>query len=194
MIRMRRKMIYIITVLISAILIIAGNIILLPFNLNTLLDISLSVAIGVVGIFALDGIFAFVIRRMTPKAWYMPHHKIYEVSKKEFKFYQKLGVKNWTKIVPELGGFTGFHKDSVGNVGDTKYLERFLFESNCGVIIHLENAIFGFLIMFLPKVGVPSIWVPIYLVNFALSMMPVFILRFNNYTLLRLYKRSLRGE
>ncbi len=187
-------MIYIITVLISVILIIAGNMIFLPFTLNNLLDVSLSAVIGAVGVFAIDGVFAFIIRRMTPKAWYMPHRKIFAVPKKEFKLYQKLGVKNWTKIVPELGGFTGFHKDSVGNVGDTEYLERFIYEANFGVIIHLENALFGFLIMFLPKVGAPSIWIPIYIVNFVLSMMPVFILRFNNYTLLRLYKRSLQRK
>ena len=188
-------MIYIITVLISMVLIVAGNMLFVPFSVNALLDISLSVTIGAAGVFAIDGIFAFIIRRMTPKAWYMPKHKIYEVSKKEYKFYQKLGVKNWTKFVPELGGFTSFHKDSIGNVGDTKYLERFLFEANCGVIIHLENAVFGFLIMFLPFVwGRPSVWIPVYIVNFVLSMMPVFILRFNNYTLLRLYKRSLRNK
>ena len=187
-------MIYIITVLIAMVIIIAGNMIFLPFSIPTLLNISLSVTIGAVGVFAIDGIFAFVIRRMTPKKWYMPCHKIYEVSKKEHKFYQKLGVKNWVKFVPELGGFTNFHKDSVGNVSDTEYLERFLFESNCGVIIHLENALFGFLIMFLPKVGTPAVWIPVYIVNFVLSIMPVFILRLNNYTLFKLYKRSLRNK
>ncbi len=183
-------MIYIITVLISAILIIAGNMIFLPKTPEVLASISLSVAVGIIAIFALDGIFAFVIRRMTPKSWYRPNRRAFDVPKKEFRLYQRLGVKNWVKIVPELGGFTDFHKDSVGNLGDTERLERFILEANFGVIIHLENAIFGFLVAFIPYVGRPSVWIPIYVVNFILSIMPVAILRFNNYTLIKLYKRS----
>ncbi len=188
-------MVYIITILIAAALIIAGHMIFLPFSMGALLDITLSVTVGAVGVFAIDGIFAFIIRRLTPKSWYMPSRRIFEVPKREFKFYQKLGVKKWARIIPELGAFTGFHKDSVGNINDTKYLERFIYEANYGVVIHLENALFGFLIMFLPFVsGRPSVWIPIYIVNFVLSMMPVFILRFNNYTLTRLYRRSLRQK
>ena len=184
---------YFITILISAILIIAGNLIFVPFSIGALLSLTVSVTIGAVGVFAIDGIFAFLIRRLTPKAWYMPSRRIFDVPKKEYKLYQKLGVKNWTRFVPELGGFTGFHKDSVGNINDTSYLERFVYEANYGVVIHLENAIFGFLIMFLPLVDRPSVWIPIYIVNFVLSMMPVCILRFNNYTLTKLYKRSLKN-
>ncbi len=184
-------MFYVITVLICGMVLIAANMLRIPFSWGELLRISLSVALGIVSIFALDGIFAFIIRRLTPASWYMPRHKIYEVSKKEYKFYQKFGAKGLVKIVPELGGFTNFHKDSVGNISDSKRLERFLFEANCGVIIHLENALFGFLIMFIPGVSTLSIWLPIYLVNFVLSILPVFVLRFNNYTLFKLYKRSL---
>lgn len=187
-------MFYVITVLICGILLIAANMLRIPFSWGELLRISLSVALGIVSIFALDGIFAFVIRRLTPASWYMPRHKIYEVSKKEYKFYQKFGAKGLVRIVPELGGFTNFHKDSVGNVGDTERLERFLYEANCGVVIHLENALFGFLIAFIPGVRELSVWLPIYLVNFVLSILPVFILRFNNYTMLRLYKRSLNKK
>lgn len=187
-------MFYVITVFICGILLIAANMLRVPFSWSELLRISLSVALGIVSIFALDGIFAFVIRRLTPASWYMPRHKIYEVSKKEYKFYQKFGAKGLVRIVPELGGFTNFHKDSVGNVGDTERLERFLYEANCGVVIHLENALFGFLIAFIPGVRELSVWLPIYLVNFVLSILPVFILRFNNYTLLRLYKRSLNKK
>ena len=187
-------MIYIITVLISMVLIVAGNMMFLPLCAKALFDTSLSVVIGTAAIFALDGIFAFLIRRMTPKSWYMPGKKVFAVSKKEHKFYGKIHVKKWVNIVPELGGFTDFHKDSVGNASDSKHLERFIYEANYGVVIHLENAIFGFLIMFLPMVNSPSIWIPIYIVNFVLSIMPVCILRFNNYTLEKLYKRSIRTK
>ena len=56
-------MFYVITVFICGILLIAANMLRIPFSWGELLRISLSVALGIVSIFALDGIFAFVIRR-----------------------------------------------------------------------------------------------------------------------------------
>ena len=99
-------------------------------------------------------------------------------------------VKSWVSLVPELGLFTGFHKDSLGSASDSKYLARFLLESNYGVVIHIANGILGFLIAFIPICSAPSIWIPIFVVNLILSLMPVAILRYNSHTLYKLYLRS----
>ena len=86
--------------------------------------------------------------------------------------------------------FTGFHKDRLQSNNDISYLGRFIMESNYGVVIHLVNAFGGFVIAALPFCGGAKIWVPVYFVNFVLSMLPVFILRNNNYSLLNLFKRA----
>ncbi len=183
-------MFYIITILVSACLIIAANVAFFPFSWELLGSFSLSVAIGVAAVIAVDGIFALVIRRLTPTSWYHPKNELFTVSKSERELYHRLKIKKWKDLVPELGLFTGFSKSEVKDTGDSAYLERFLIESNYGMVIHTANALFGFLIMFIPRCSSPSVWIPIFAVNFVLSLMPVAVLRYTGYTLLRLYKRS----
>ena len=74
---------------------------------------------------------------------------------------------------------------------DTAYLHRFITEANFGVAVHVSNAVLGFLIAFIPLCSSPTIWVPVFAVNFVLSLMPIAVLRYTSYTLLRLYNRSL---
>jgi len=183
-------MFYLITILASALLIIFGNLAFLPFSWELLGSLSLSVIIGVVAIIAEDGLSALIIRRLTPMRWFHPDKRFFTVSKRERNFYNAIKIKSWKDLVPELGLFTGFSKSQVEITGGSDYLERFLIESNYGVIIHAANALLGFVIMFLPWCSAPSVWIPIFIVNFVLSLMPVAILRHTSYTLLRLYKRS----
>lgn len=103
-------------------------------------------------------------------------------------------IKAWKDKVPELGGFTDFHKDRLESQSDAAYLERFLIESNFGVIVHLVNGIFGVFILFIPFCSMPSVWIPVFIVNLILSLMPVAILRHTSYTLLRLYNRSRKND
>ncbi len=163
---------------------------LFPFSLTILLNNTICVAVGVIAIIAVDGISALIIRRLLPKKWFAPNVKLFRVSKKEHLFYNKFAIKRWKDKVPQLGLFTGFDKGSIKSVSETEYLERFLLEANYGAMIHLANAVFGFLIMFIPICSAPSIWIPIFAVNFVLSLMPFAILRYNTYILYRLYTRS----
>ena len=190
-------MYYIITILVSMILIITGNsLFCLPnIGFTDVLWLALETTIYTVGVIAVDGIFAFLIRRLTPMKWYKPGRRIFKVSKKEKNFYNAIKIKSWKDKVPELGGFTSFHKNELKSSADEEYLERFVIESNYGIIIHLENALFGFLIMFIPCWLLPynhgfAVWFPVFIVNFVLSMLPVFILRYTNYTLQRLHDKA----
>ena len=172
----------------SAIIIFANS--LPSLTLDLLLNNTVSVAVGVVAIIAIDGLSALIIRRLFPKSLFAPDVKIFRVSKKEHRFYNLFAIKRWKDKVPELGLFTGFDKGSVKSVGDKEYLERFLLEANYGVIIHLANGVLGFLILFIPMCSAPSIWIPIFAINLILSLMPFAILRYNTYILYRLYLRS----
>ncbi len=181
---------YILTIAIGTVVIILSNTLCVPFEWQNLMWNSINTVTGVVAIIAWDGLGAFLIRRALPKSWFMPGKRIFEVSKREHKLYNKMKIKSWKDKVPELGGFTGFHKNELRSSQSAEYLERFIMETNFGVIIHLENALLGFLICFIPLCSAPSIWIPIFCVNFVLSMLPVFILRYTCYTLNRLYKKQ----
>ena len=182
-------MLYLTVIIGGAILIAIFNSIS-AFTLELFLSNTLSVAIAVIAIIAFDAISALLVRRLTPKSWYTPGKKAFTVSKREREVYHKMKIKKWKDLVPELGVFTGFSKSEIQDPDDPEYLSRFLLESNYGVVIHIVNALFGFVIAFIPICSSPSVWIPVYAVNFILSILPVMILRYTAYTLHRLYKRS----
>ncbi len=187
-------MLYLIVIILATALSAAINILLSSMTAENIYYISLSSLIATISVILIDGLGALIIRRLFPKSLFAPHRKIFAVSKNEYQFYRKLKIKRWKDKIPELGGFTSFHKDKLASTSSPSYLERFLLESNYGVIIHIQNAIFGFLILFIPFCHSPSIWVPVFIVNFILSLLPVAVLRYNSYTLLRLYNRALKKQ
>lgn len=183
-------MFYLIIVFISAFVIWAVNVALsLPTTPRDCATLLFSVVLGAIAIFAIDGISALAIRRLTPKRWYSPSNAIFRVSKKERNFYRSIKIKSWKGRVPELGGFTNFHKDKLKSNSDPEYLERFITEANYGIVIHLANAIIGALIALIPFCSSPAIWIPIFAVNLFLSLLPIAILRYTLYTLQNLYDR-----
>ncbi len=193
---------YLLTIFISMVIIALANALAVPFEISNFMWIFLNVTVGTVGVITLDGLGAFLVRRALPEKWFLPQKRLFTVSKKEHNFYKAIKIKSWKHKVPELGMFTAFSKSEFKSSSDKDYLKRFIIESNYGVICHLQNAVFGFLIMFIPFFmgtsvffpGFASIWIPIFAVNFVLSMLPVFILRYTSYTLLRLYEKQLKKE
>ncbi len=152
--------------------------------------VALSTALGTASVIAWDGLQAYLIRRL-PERMFAPSAASFSVGKRERSLYRKLRVNEWKDLVPELGGFTNFHKSEFVSPSDPDYLARFLLESNYGVAIHLANAALGFLILLLPWCAELAIGLPIALVNLVLSLLPVVILRFNTAPLRNIYLRSL---
>ena len=188
-------MLYLIIIAFSVTLIVSTNLLLTPpITLTNLGHTAFSVVFGAVAIFAIDGILALAIRRLTPKRWYAPSVRLFRVSKSERDLYRAIKIKAWKDRVPELGGFTDFHKNKLESNSDSAYLERFIIEANYGVVIHLANAILGFLILFIPFCAAPTVWIPIFAVNFVLSLLPVAVLRYTLYTLFNLYDRCQKRQ
>lgn len=187
-------MFYLIIICISAALTILNNSISTWFSARDIFLESLATIVGAISIFLLDALIALIIRRLTPKTWYRPECAIFKVSKNERNFYNRIAIKKWKFIVPELGCFTGFSKKHIEKTDDIEYLTRFITESNYGVVIHVANALLGFLIAFIPICSHPTVWIPIYIINFVLSMLPVFILRYTSYTLYNLYQRQKKSK
>ncbi len=145
-----------------------------------------------VTVIALDGLEAFLIRRL-PERWFRAGVPLFQVKERERKFLRRLGIRRWKRFVPELGGFTGFHKDRVRDPKDPVYLARFLLESNYGVAIHLVNAFSGYLLVLFPWCGGPGIALPVAAVNMVLNLLPTALLRYNTLPLWHLYRKQ-RGK
>lgn len=146
----------------------------------------------------LDGVVAFIIRKL-PEKWFSQNKGIYKTAKWEMKFYNFLKVQKWKDHVPELGSFTGFHKNKVVDPFDNDYIARFILEARYGVAIHYFSAPASFLILLADYrlyTGQSNIWLtialPVALVNVVLILLPAFILKYNLPKLVRIYDANLR--
>ncbi len=179
-------------------IVIVGNLLLnSQFYSLSALYLILAPILGAVGVIAIDGILATFIRRALPEKWFDYKAKIHTVPKWEVKLYDRLGVKDWKDHVLELGVFTNFSKKKIADPRSREYIERFILECNYGAVIHLSNAVLGFLlILFYPRHLCFFIPFPLCVINFVLSMMPYMILRYNLPRLMRtravLEKKELR--
>lgn len=148
-----------------------------------------------VGVIAWDGLQAWIIRWFPlPKRWFYPESRVFRTPGWERKLYRKIRIAKWKRFVPELGGFTAFHKDKLQSTSDKDYLFRFVNENNYGAAIHFINALLGFALLALPFGSRLTIALPVALVNMVLSLMPLMILRYNTPPLARLYFAAVKKE
>lgn len=189
-------MLYAIVILLSMTIIAVVNILVNASFFNfEIWYIIVAVIVNTVAVIAVDGLFATVIRRCLPAKWFHHDKKIFQVSKKECRFYEKIGIKKWKDKVLELGMFTSFRKNKLAEPNSVEYVERFLLESNYGYVIHLVCVFMGFLIVFFyPLQYFLCFGVPIAFVNAVLNLLPAFILRYNTPKLKTLYKFNLKKQ
>lgn len=149
---------------------------------------------AVVAVIAVDGLFAYIVHKM-PESWFSIDKKFYSVSNGERKFYEKIQIKKWKDKILELGGLGGFSKKNIQSNPDKAYFERFLIESNKGVITHIIGAFAGFMIiLFFPTNCILYITLPVSIINFFMNLPSLFILRYNTPKLMVCYKRMARNE
>lgn len=153
-----------------------------------------AVLINVVAVIAVDGLFAFLIRRL-PEKWFGHERRFFQVSAKEKKFYEKLKIRKWKDKVPELGQFTNFHKNKVAEPRNNVYLERYMLEAAYGEVIHLAGCFLDFVIIFFYPL---KYWLcfgfPVAVINLIMNILPYFILRYNFYKMKVLYRSNERKQ
>lgn len=191
----KSMLLYAIIILICIAFITALNILLPgPLAAQGVLAPLLAVTLSTVAVIAVDGLLAFLIRRL-PERWFTRGKRIFTVSRRECHFYRALGVRQWKDKIPELGMFTGFHKNRVYRPQDNTYVARFILECNYGAVIHLVGALLGFLIIFIyPLAFAPWVGIPVAFVNLVLNLLPFFALRYNTPKLEALYTINARRE
>ena len=155
--------------------------------------------LAIVAVILIDGLTATVCR-LLPKKCANHEKKIFQVSAKEKKFYEKLKIRKWKDRVPEIGQFTGFRKNKLENPQSVEYIERFLLEACYGEIGHFTSFFTGFLILLLFPLfeGWLIFSIPVAVINLLMNAPSYFILRYNAYKLevLRasLLKKQRRAE
>ena len=152
-------------------------------------------ALAVVVVIAVDAIVS-TIARLLPKKCAQHDKKVYTVSAKEKKFYEKLKIRKWKDFVPEIGHFTGFRKNKIADPKSVEYLDRFLLEVCYGEIGHFFSLFLGFLILLM--FPLTNMWwavsIPVAIINIFLNFPSLFILRYNSYKLVILRKSNLKKQ
>ena len=152
-------------------------------------------ALAVVVVIIVDALIATVCR-LLPKKCARHDGKLYTVSAKEKKFYEKLKIRAWKDWIPEIGHFTGFRKNKIDQPKNLEYLDRFLLECCYGEIGHSASVFSGFAtLLFFPLTHTwEAISIPESVVNAVLNVLPIFVLRYNAYKLEILRKSVLKKQ
>lgn len=147
-----------------------------------------------------DALVAIIIRKM-PEKWFQKDKGLFHTGERELKFYTALKVQKWKDFIPELGSFTGFHKNKVANPFDNEYIARFILEARYGVAIHFYSVPASFLIILADwkmYTGQSNLWLtiglPVAIVNAILIVLPAFILKYNLPRLVRIYNNNIDLE
>lgn len=187
-------MVLYLSIIIFAVLLVSGlNILFTGFAFaNSEIWFICAMSLGVVIEFCIDGIAATIVHSL-PNRWFTLDKKIYNVSKKERKFYDKLKIKSWKDKVWELGALGGFRKNKINDPNNPKYIEQFIIESNKGFMIHVADILVGFLILLYPSPKfILNIGLPIALVNTFLNLLSILVLRYNIPRLVVAYQRAVK--
>lgn len=185
--------VFIAEIIIAGIAVSLFNAFFLPWKFGVSVGIALlAVWVSVLAEVAINAIAATVIRRALPKKWFAHDKKIFTVSAKEKKFYEKLKIRKWKDRVPELGMFTNFSKSEIADPHNPAYLERFMLEACYGEAIHFVLPFLCFLVLLVYPKYWYCIGLPVAIVGVFMNVPSLFILRYNSYKMEILYKSTLK--
>ena len=186
---------YLLTVFFAMVIICFFNIMFGPETFSHYaIWVIVSTIVSVMVEIAISGIGSLITVR-SPSNWFNPEKKLFVVSKKEQKFYEKVGIRHWKDKVWELGGLGGFRRNKLKSQSNAEYLHRFIIESNKGMVGHIINIFTGFLVIFiLPLKYALRIGFPVAIVGAWLNFLPTCVLRYNLPKLNIAYKRASRLE
>lgn len=152
------------------------------------------VCLTTLAVVIIDLIFAGIVRWILPVKFFSPDKTSFAAGKKECRFYEKLGIKNWKDKIPELGKLTNFRKNKIRDPKNNEYVKRYITEANYGVAVHISGIIFGFAVVLVNLKYWYCIGIPIAVVNAVYNALSLFILRYNLPKLHTLYKLNERRE
>ena len=160
------------------------------------LNLTWMVAVGVVAMIAINAVVATICSKLLPNKCFDGDKKFYMPSKKECKFYEKIGIKKWKDRTLEMGFLNGFRKNKIENTPE--HIERFILENKKGYLTHFMSVIASVLSLFiLPIKFWLAMSVPIIVTSIILNIIPMMILRYNMprlLTMLRFNQRNIKNK
>ncbi|MGN0961175.1 MAG: hypothetical protein ACI4PF_03120 [Christensenellales bacterium] len=154
--------------------------------------LAFAIIVSVIVEILIDGLCSLICEKL-PNKFYKLNNKLFQISKKEQHFYEKLGIKKWKDKVWELGALGGFRKNKIVDRNNVEYLDRFIIEVCKGMVGHIVNIFAGFLVIFiLPLKYWWRIGLPVAMVGAFLNLLPILILRYNLPKLQIAHKRAVR--
>ena len=141
----------------------------------------------------IDAVCALFVRYCLPKKVFNPFLKVYNVGKKERKFYERIGIRKWKDRIPEAGQlFANFAKTEIADMNNNEYVYKFMSETIYAELMHWLSMIFSFLIIFIDLSISLYVALPLVIGNMILNLMPVLVQRYNRPKLMVLYQRNER--
>ena len=163
-------------------------------------NLSAWAVIGYVGLaifisFAIDALCAIIIRLIKPEK-FNPFCKFFGERKNERKFYEKLKIRKWKDVIPELGKtLKFFDKTEVESNPNSEYMLKFLRETCYAEIMHAIGIVFSFLVLvIMPSEFIWGISLPVLIVNIFLQILPIMVQRYTRPKLVIAYKRLKKKE
>ena len=143
-----------------------------------------------------DAICALIGRKVLPESLMNKERKLFQVSRKEEMFYQKIKINKWKNLVPELGkATTDFSKSHLDNPYDNTYISKYILEVCYGIVVHTISVPASFLVLFIDyrmytgdSILFLTIGLPVALINAILIYLPAMVLRSNLPRLIRIYE------
>ena len=187
-------MISIVIFLVAVAVIWTSNIIIF-WGEMTVPQISWIFLAAVIGMVLINGLVATVCCKLMPDKWFNTSKGIFNATKKETRFYERIGIKKWKDKTIELGILNNFRKNKLNSVDDAQYIEKFIVENNKGFLEHSISIIVSIVAIFImPKKYWLIMALPIAITSVIINGMAVMILRYNMPRLQTLLKFSLRNN
>ena len=154
---------------------------LITFNsVMTWWDLLWTVCVSVIGMIGVNGVVATVCSKLLPDKCFNENSRFYTTTKKEYRFYEKLGIKKWKDKTLEMGYLNGFRKNKINEPNSPEYIERYILETNKGFLTHFVSLFASVAAVFiLPRKFWGPIGVPIMTTSLLLNIIPIMILRYN---------------
>lgn len=167
---------------------------------KTALNVSSLGAIGLVLLavavsFALDALCAFIVRQVKAKH-FNPFGKFFKERGNERAFYEKLHIRKWKDIIPELGKtLKYFDKSNIPDKPNSDYMMTFLKETCYAEIMHFSSiCVAPLVLVIMPLKFILAISLPVMLVNICLNVLPIMVQRYTRPRLAIAYTRLKRSE
>lgn len=187
--------VYLLIIFTAVIVLLGVDSLFAPAFLNISIWNSLEALLWCAIFVAVCDIFSSIVVRVVPQKWYNPTKKIFKIFSWEKAFYESLNIREWKEKIPEFGKCSNFKKDKVYDKFNNKYVEKFLREEIIAEVLHMLSGILGVGCIFIfPLKYAVFYGLPIFILNFMLNLIPVWVQRYNRPKVMKLYEHNLKRE